>query len=482
MRVQGDRVAGGALRRAYEEHQLSLVRLATLLLADQVAAEDLVHDVFLRCRDRLEDLDDRETHAYLRRSVLNAWKNRRRHLGVEARSMPKLATPSAADPAAVIDERRGLWGAIERLPDRQRAVIVLRYYEDLPDLEIARLLGCADGALAGQARPGQAPRGGGPMSIEDRVRAALRDRAQRVRVARTRWDEIEQASPAESGLPRASGPRRALAAAVALAVFAAAGLLLWSAFRPSDGVTPAGAGTVTPAGAGTDPLFRDCIEGAGYDWEEVYPPWNSPEPPPKDSVFADRAFWQAWEVCLVETGLVEPFDEERIAAENREVMKYVRCMRERGWNLPDPWPWEGPYHPGLLTPADFDVPKDPFTSAGRNTALVGERSTASLTASSTASRTVRSANPAELVADCDQDEVPPADGAARDPRPARPCSVRRRVRSGGRWARSAAKASRSSRRPTASVGERGRTGVEAKPDRLNLLLPPRRSRSPSDRT
>lgn len=103
--------------------------------------------------------------------------------------------------------------------------------------------------------------------------------------------------------------------------------------------------------------IQACIEEAGYDWEEVHPVWNSPEPPPQDSVFADRAFWQAWEVCLVETGL-EPFTEERIARENRETLEYVACMRERGWDLPDPWPWEGPIHPGLLTPGDFDVPED----------------------------------------------------------------------------------------------------------------------------
>lgn len=107
-----------------------------------------------------------------------------------------------------------------------------------------------------------------------------------------------------------------------------------------------------------EPRLQTCIEAAGYVWEEVYPPWNSPEPPPGGSVFADRAFWQAWEVCLVESGFEVQFDEERIAAENREVRKYVRCMRDRGWNLPDPWPWEGPFHPGLLTPADFDVPED----------------------------------------------------------------------------------------------------------------------------
>jgi hypothetical protein len=91
-----------------------------------------------------------------------------------------------------------------------------------------------------------------------------------------------------------------------------------------------------------------CIEGAGYDWDEVFPVWNSPEHPPKDSVFADEAFWQAWAVCRVELGLVEPFSEERITAENREKRKYMACMRGRGWDLPDPEISDSPYHPGLL--------------------------------------------------------------------------------------------------------------------------------------
>lgn len=104
--------------------------------------------------------------------------------------------------------------------------------------------------------------------------------------------------------------------------------------------------------------LQACIEGAGYDWDEVWPVWNSPKAPPVGSVFNDDAFWRAWEVCVVETGLVKPFSEQRIAAENHEVRSYVKCMRERGWNLPEPWAWEGPYHPGLLTPGGFDVPEN----------------------------------------------------------------------------------------------------------------------------
>ncbi|MDQ3914976.1 MAG: hypothetical protein M3323_06535 [Actinomycetota bacterium] len=108
-----------------------------------------------------------------------------------------------------------------------------------------------------------------------------------------------------------------------------------------------------------DPRLRACLEGAGYNYEEVYPPWNSHEPPPEDSVFADPAFWQDLEGCLHETGLSNSptFDAARIASENRGTLKYVSCMRERGWALPDPEPWEGPPHPGLLTPVDALPPE-----------------------------------------------------------------------------------------------------------------------------
>lgn len=108
-----------------------------------------------------------------------------------------------------------------------------------------------------------------------------------------------------------------------------------------------------------DPRLRACLEGAGYNYDEVYPPWSSHEPPPEDSVFADPAFWQDLEGCLHETGLSDSptFDAARIASENRETLKYVACMRERGWPLPDPESWEGPPHPGLLTPQDALPPK-----------------------------------------------------------------------------------------------------------------------------
>ena len=152
MEVQAEPVTREALRRAYEAHHLALVRVATLLTGDQAAGEDLVHDVFLRCRGRLEGMDDRETYAYLRRSLVNAWRNRLRHGDVEARAIPRLIAPGASEPTSEVDAREALWWAIQGLPDRQRAVLVLRYYEDLPDAEIARLLGCARVTVRTQAK------------------------------------------------------------------------------------------------------------------------------------------------------------------------------------------------------------------------------------------------------------------------------------------------------------------------------------------
>lgn len=105
------------------------------------------------------------------------------------------------------------------------------------------------------------------------------------------------------------------------------------------------------------PRLRACLEGAGYDYDEVYPPWSSHDPPPEDSVFADPAFWQDFEGCLHDAGLSKRFGAARVASENRKTLEYVACMREAGWALPDPEPWEGPQHRGLLTPVDAAPPE-----------------------------------------------------------------------------------------------------------------------------
>jgi RNA polymerase sigma-70 factor (sigma-E family) len=121
----------------YREQAPRLVRLAFLLTGGSGAAEELVQDAFLQVHQRWETIE--HPAAYLRTTVVHgAASHRRRRVlelakGYERRSE---AVDGMAEPA---DDLRA---ALARLPDRQRAAVVLRYYEDLPDAEIAALLGC----------------------------------------------------------------------------------------------------------------------------------------------------------------------------------------------------------------------------------------------------------------------------------------------------------------------------------------------------
>jgi RNA polymerase sigma-70 factor (sigma-E family) len=120
-----------------------LLRLAFQLCHDRAAAEDLVQQALeqvyrrWRARGAVE-----QPHAYARKAVLNEYLRRRRLAAsheVFTDSPPE--TSDRAEDDAIV-ERDAMWRALERLPRRQRAALVLRYYEDVPDAEIAALLGC----------------------------------------------------------------------------------------------------------------------------------------------------------------------------------------------------------------------------------------------------------------------------------------------------------------------------------------------------
>lgn len=124
-----------------------LLNFSTVLTNDRGLGEDLVQEVLMRAHSqwgRIGDLD--QPLAYVRRMLVNEFVSWRRKW---ARIVPRsdvsdLVEPS--DPADLVSgfaERAALAGDIARLPRRQRAVIILRYYEDLPDDEIADWLGCA---------------------------------------------------------------------------------------------------------------------------------------------------------------------------------------------------------------------------------------------------------------------------------------------------------------------------------------------------
>lgn len=117
----------------YLSERDKLVRLAYLLTGSQTAAEDLVQDVFLRVGGRLDRLD--EPAAYLRRSVTNAcWSWHRRNHREE-----RFVTERATIVAGTSDIE--MWDALARLAPKRRNVLVLRYYLDLPEAEVAELLG-----------------------------------------------------------------------------------------------------------------------------------------------------------------------------------------------------------------------------------------------------------------------------------------------------------------------------------------------------
>ena len=123
----------------YATHRDGLIRLAYLLTGSQMTAEDLVHDTFIRVEPRLDGLS--EPGAYLRRSVVNAcysWHRRQRR----ERSVP-------ADRPAVVapGEHIEMWDALSRLSTARRTVLVLRYYLDLPEAEVAALLGWRVGTV-----------------------------------------------------------------------------------------------------------------------------------------------------------------------------------------------------------------------------------------------------------------------------------------------------------------------------------------------
>jgi RNA polymerase sigma-70 factor (sigma-E family) len=119
------------------------VRLAHLLTGDRWGAEDIAQEAYSRLHPRFAELDNPE--AYLRVSVVNAAQSFHRRRGRERARLQRVAAPGSAE--AVDGGARELLDAIDHLPYRQKAVVVLRYYEDLSEAEIATVLGCRPGTV-----------------------------------------------------------------------------------------------------------------------------------------------------------------------------------------------------------------------------------------------------------------------------------------------------------------------------------------------
>jgi RNA polymerase sigma-70 factor (sigma-E family) len=141
----------GELAALYREQARSLVRLAALLVDDVGTAEEIVQDAFVLVHRRWEHVA--KPAQYLRKSVVNLARSRlrrrlvaRRHLPLHEPAVPA-ADELAADQHEVID-------ALRALPRRQREVLVLRYWSELTEAEIAATLGISTGSVKTHAHRG----------------------------------------------------------------------------------------------------------------------------------------------------------------------------------------------------------------------------------------------------------------------------------------------------------------------------------------
>ena len=138
----------GSLAELYVAYAPDGIRLAFLLTGDRALAEDLVQDAFVRLVGRLRHLREPEAFwTYLRRTIVNLATSHFRHRKVERAYLER----QAAAPTAITNDNdeldEAMHGVLLELPQRQRAAIVLRFYEDLTDVQAAAVLGCSPGTV-----------------------------------------------------------------------------------------------------------------------------------------------------------------------------------------------------------------------------------------------------------------------------------------------------------------------------------------------
>lgn len=128
-----------------------LLRFGYVLTGDPHRGEELVQSALVTTYRRWKHLRHEEPHAYVRRAMINAhtslWRRHRR----ETRLPDGFDLPAAGSGPAHYDEVDLVLRALRVLPPRQRAVMVLRYYDDLSEAEIAHALGCSPGTVKSQA-------------------------------------------------------------------------------------------------------------------------------------------------------------------------------------------------------------------------------------------------------------------------------------------------------------------------------------------
>ena len=144
--VARDTASEGSLAELYVRHGPAAQRLAFLLTGDRAQAEDLVQEAFVRVVGRFGHLRVPDAFAaYLRRTIVNLHTSQLRRKRLERAWLDR--ERHARDPVTPeVGSREELWRTVLALPPRQRAAVVLRFYEDLSERETAEVLRCSPAA------------------------------------------------------------------------------------------------------------------------------------------------------------------------------------------------------------------------------------------------------------------------------------------------------------------------------------------------
>ena len=132
----------------------ALQRFGFALTGDWALAEDLLQTALAKAYPRWSRVERDNPEAYVRKIMVNTWSSwwRRKWRGeVPAARVPETTAPDGLAAFTAVDSRQALRDALAQLPPRQRAVVVLRYHQDLSEAQVAELLGITVGTVKSQA-------------------------------------------------------------------------------------------------------------------------------------------------------------------------------------------------------------------------------------------------------------------------------------------------------------------------------------------
>ncbi len=149
-------ISVSVLPALYDEHYRSLVKLASIYVDDRESAEEVVQDAFLKLMKGRYSIEPGREAPYLRKMVINGARSALRKRKVRRLYNPEipLAVAAAEVGGIAASERDRMLEAVRRLPSRQASVLILRYYLDLSEGEIADTLGMARGSVKSHAHRG----------------------------------------------------------------------------------------------------------------------------------------------------------------------------------------------------------------------------------------------------------------------------------------------------------------------------------------